>query len=404
MRSSDRTRSAAALRPIDTVGQQLGNDLNQPTAEHPRPKVDITNRFPQGLFPPPTPFTGVLWYMDPHFENPYSQQWNLGLQHQLDEPTATTANDVGSASSLLNIGGYCNTAVEPEPGPIKPRTPFPHARQSFFDRNWGKSNYHAFQFLLDKTAASGLAYQSLLHLVPLDGPRLVRLVRGRRFRHAESVQPPGRLLAIGLRRPPRAQRELGVAAAVRFRPKVGSGQPYTLSIPGDITNTGNTGNYARPNTNILGAVAVSNPTPARSIDTSMVGWPDFVPGTSVRQYGNSGRHNVRTDGVSNFDLSLFRQFPFMESKFVEFRLQVFNAFNTPTFGTPERLFSQPNFGIVSSTALPERNIQDETEGSLLSRRGIGRSVSGLLGSACCLGAYCESRTGSNEVLEPGERP
>lgn len=77
----------------------------------------------------------------------------------------------------------------------------------------------------------------------------------------------------------------------------------------------------------------------------------------MRQYGDSGRHNVRTDGVSNFDLSVFRQFRFMESKLVEFRLEMFNAFNTPTFGTPGRLFSRPNFGVVSSTALPERNIQ-----------------------------------------------
>ena len=141
------------------VGQQLGNNLNQPTAKAPLPTIDITNPFPQGLFPPPTPFTGVLWYMDPHFENPYSQQWNFGLQHQLDASTVITANYVGSASSRLNVGGYYNTALEPGPGPIKPHTLHPHAQQSFFDRSWGKSNYHAFQFLLDKRLSGGLAYK-----------------------------------------------------------------------------------------------------------------------------------------------------------------------------------------------------------------------------------------------------
>lgn len=97
--------------------------------------------------------------MDPHFENPHSQQWNFGLQHQLDESTVVTANYVGSASSRLNVGGYYNTAIEPGPGPIKPRTSHPHAQQSFFDRSWGKRNYHAFQFLLDRTLSSGLAYK-----------------------------------------------------------------------------------------------------------------------------------------------------------------------------------------------------------------------------------------------------
>ena len=359
------------------VGQQLGNNLNQPTAENPRPTIDISNPFPQGLFPPPTPFTGVLWYMDPHFENPYSQQWNFGLQHQLDESTVITANYVGSASSRLNVGGYYNTAVEPGAGAIKPRTPFPHAQQSFFDRSWGKSNYHAFQFLLDKTLASGLAYKvsytwsrSMDHGssgwygvegFAVQNPYDLRAdysPSGFDIPHVLNVSWVWQLPFGSGRRWDSGSNALNAIIGgwqfngiALFR----SGQPYTLSIPGDITNTGNTGNYARPN--ILGAVELSNPTPARWIDTSNVGWPDFVPGTSVRQYGDSGRHNVRTDGVSNFDLSVFRQFRFMESKLVEFRLEMFNAFNTPTFGTPGRLFSRPNFGVVSGTALPERNIQ-----------------------------------------------
>lgn len=359
------------------VGQQLGNNLNQPNETSPLPTISITNPFPQGLFPPPTPFTGVLWYMDPHFENPYSQQWNFGLQHQVDQSTVITANYVGSASSRLNVGGYYNTALEPGPGPIKPRTPHPHAQQSFFDRSWGKSNYHAFQFLLDKRLAAGLAYK-------------VAYTWSRSMDHGSSgwygvegfaVQNPYNLradyspsgfdiphvltvnwiwqLPFGANR----RWDLGSKAVnaivggwqfngiALFR----SGQPYTMCINGDITNTGNTGCYARPVVN--GEVELSNPTTDRWINTGALDWPDFVPGTSIRQFGNSGRHNVRTDGVSNFDLSLFKQFRFSERRYVEFRLELFNAFNTPTFGTPSRVFNSSNFGAVTGTALRERNIQ-----------------------------------------------
>ena len=70
-----------------------------------------------------------------------------------------TANWVGSHSSRLNIGGYYNTALTPGPGPISPRTPFPHAQQSFFDRSWGRSNYNSFQFLLERKFSKDLAYQ-----------------------------------------------------------------------------------------------------------------------------------------------------------------------------------------------------------------------------------------------------
>lgn len=359
------------------VGQQLGNNLNQPTQENPTPTIDITNPFPQGLFPPPTPFTGVLWYMDPFFENPYSQQWNFGLQHQLDEATVITANYVGSASSRLNVGGYYNTAVEPGPGPIKPRTPHPHAQQSFFDRSWGKSNYHAFQFLLDKRLSAGLAYKvsytwsrsmdhgssgwygvegfavqnpynlradyspsgfDIPHVLTLSWIWQIPFGSGRKFDTGSNVLNN----IIG------GWQFNGISL---FR----SGQPYTMCINGDITNTGNTGCYARPI--VTGDVEISNPTPSRWINTGNLDWPDFVPGTNVRQFGNSGRHNVRTDGVSNFDLSLFKRFSFQESKYVELRVEFFNAFNTPTFGTPQRVFNSATFGFVTSTALRERNVQ-----------------------------------------------
>ena len=61
--------------------------------------------------------------------------------------------------------------------------------------------------------------------------------------------------------------------------------------------------------------------------------------------------------MSNFDLSLFKQFRISETKSVEFRLELFNAFNTPTFGTPQRVFNSATFGAVTGTALRERNIQ-----------------------------------------------
>ena len=85
------------------------------------------------------------------------------------------------------------------------------------------------------------------------------------------------------------------------------------------------------------------------------------PGSTVLGYGNVGRHPpyARTDGVANFDLSIFRQFPFGEGRFLEFRFEFFNAFNSPVYGTPSANFSSTNFGQVTSTlgTIPERQIQ-----------------------------------------------
>ena len=65
------------------------------------------------------------------------------------------------------------------------------------------------------------------------------------------------------------------------------------------------------------------------------------------------------DGVANFDLSIFRQFPFGEGKMVEFRVEFFNAFNSPAYNLPNANLSSTAFGLVTSTlaTIPERQIQ-----------------------------------------------
>ena len=141
------------------VAQQLGNNINNRLAEEgPLPNRTGQNPFPEGLFPAPTPFNQVLWYMDPNHKNAYSMQWNMGVQHQLNSTTVVTANYVGSGSRRLMLGGYYNTALTPGPGNPRDRSPYPYILPTFYDRSWGRSNYHSFQFLLDKKYSNGLAY------------------------------------------------------------------------------------------------------------------------------------------------------------------------------------------------------------------------------------------------------
>jgi len=72
------------------IGQQLANNLNKPTAASPLPTVKGQDPFAptgapptgercycnaeSGLFPAPTPFNQVQWFMDPYAKNPYSMQ------------------------------------------------------------------------------------------------------------------------------------------------------------------------------------------------------------------------------------------------------------------------------------------------------------------------------------------
>ena len=79
-----------------------------------------------------------------------------------------------------------------------------------------------------------------------------------------------------------------------------SGRPYHINVSGDIANTRNRNGYMRADQ--VGDPHLGNPTPARWFNTDAFAAP--APFT----FGNSGRHALRSDGVTNFDLSLFRDF------------------------------------------------------------------------------------------------
>ena len=64
-------------------------------------------------------------------------------------------------------------------------------------------------------------------------------------------------------------------------------------------------------------------------------------------FGNAGRGIVRADGRINFDFSLVKNFNFSESAFVQFRGEVFNAFNHPDFDLPGRALGGPGFGVIN---------------------------------------------------------
>ncbi len=354
------------------VAQQLGNNLNnQLSTEGPLPNRTGTNPFPEGLFPAPTPFNQVLWYMDPNHKNPYSMQWNLGVQHQLNSSTVVTANYVGSGSRRLFIGGYYNTAVTPGPGDPRARSPFPYILPTFYDRSWGRSNYHGFQFLLDKKFSKGLAYMVSYtwskaidiassgwygveghsaqdpyninadrSVAGFDLPHVltVNWVYQLPFGPGQSWNPSNKVLShiIG---------NWQVNGIVLFH----SGVPFNLSVPGDRANTANNG-YLRPNY-VGGETTLSNPTPAKWFNTSAFAIPPAF------SYGSAGRHILRRDGMENLDFSIFRQFPILESRRLEFRAEMFNALNNPVFGTPNGNITSADFGRVTGVAKQPRQIQ-----------------------------------------------
>ncbi|MBI3280764.1 MAG: TonB-dependent receptor [Acidobacteria bacterium] len=67
--------------------------------------------------------------------------------------------------------------------------------------------------------------------------------------------------------------------------------------------------------------------------------------------------DLRSDGVRNFDLSLFKDFVPKEYLRVQFRAEFLNAFNTPRFGGPNTSVTSRDMGVINSQANTPRQIQ-----------------------------------------------
>jgi flavin-binding protein dodecin len=120
-----------------------------------------------------------------------------------------------------------------------------------------------------------------------------------------------------------------------------SGTPFNVTSPGASLN-------APGNTQLADRVGEPRRTGKIQKDaTGAATLPFYDPSawravTEVR-FGNETRNSVRGPGFTNFDFSLFRNFTLVGTHEVEFRLEVFNLFNSPRWFNPIGDVSNPRF-------------------------------------------------------------
>jgi hypothetical protein len=85
---------------------------------------------------------------------------------------------------------------------------------------------------------------------------------------------------------------------------------------------------------------------------------DQVPGNAPRYFSG-----LRTDGIHNMDLNVYKSFVPKEGMRIEVRAETFNAFNHPRFAQPNSSVGDPLFGTITSDSVngtvlePPRNFQ-----------------------------------------------
>jgi hypothetical protein len=358
------------------IGQEIASSLtNVPTTSQLTPNVTSQNPFALGgggLFPGPTPFTNNQWFFDPHIKNPYSEQWNFGVQRQLSGSLALRVDYVGSASHRTNVGGLYNTALTPGPGDIQSRAPYPYEIPTFYDRSTGSGNYNALQVQLDKRYTSGFSYQIAYTWAKsltvddgwfgIEGQVPQNPYDPEASRGPSATNIPNLFVANGLYAIPvgRGQR---FSTGNRFGDYIlgnwqinniftwRNGQNFTVVDSVDVANTGNGNNYERAN--VVGNIHRNPHTQAEWFNTAAYQAPASFT------YGNGGTNTQQDQRFINLDTSIIRSFPIWREKQFQFRAEAFNLFNHPVFGQPNNDVSNTkNFGqIGTSQANTNRQLQ-----------------------------------------------
>ena len=138
---------------------------------------------------------------------------------------------------------------------------------------------------------------------------------------------------------------------------------FQSGLPLHFTVSPNTsysfGSTLRPNVNPSCNKGVSGSTPEENLNEWFNTSCFSQPGSFT--FGSEGRNdpNLRANGITNFDMSVYKNFPFGHEggRSVQFRTEFFNLFNTPQFGFPGQVLGTAQFGVVSTQANNPRLVQ-----------------------------------------------
>jgi hypothetical protein len=359
------------------TGQQQAVNLNVPRTSSATPTVTSQDPFASAgnsFFPAPTPFTQVGFMYDPDLKNPYSEQWNFGVQQLLSSSTTLTVNYVGSASHRLDVGGMYNTALTPGPGDPQSRALYPYIAPTYYDRSVGNGTYNGLQLSLERRYTSGFSYGvaytwSKSIDVGGDGyygveggapqdpyhPALYdRSVSGLDLRHILTVNT---LYEIPVGKGKKFSTGSGAVDYILGNWQINnlfqthSGVAFTPGISSDIANIGQ-GFLTTEHLNKVGSTGISHRSAAEWFNTANYAAP------ALYTFGTAGRNSILGPSFWNLDMSLFRQFPVGEGRRFEFRAEAFNLFNHVDLGQPNSdLNSGSSFGTINGTASTARQLQ-----------------------------------------------
>ena len=311
---------------------------------------------------------------------PYEQQMSFTIQHSLANRLIFETGYVGKMGTHL---------VSRE------RITLPASRPSFVPANvvlhdaHSTSNYHSWQSRLEKRYSAGLAFSAAYTWSrAFDYSSEDRDTGGGFNKYGPSdFDVPQRFvgsvvwdLPFGSNRkylsdPDGATGAILGGWQLSIISQYQSGAPFHPFWAGGNTNNARVPVAALPDR--IGSGAVSNPTPEMWFDSSafIAHQKPANPNASnlyLPSEGDVGRNILRSDGMANWDIGIMKNFHFGERYRVQFRAELFNAFNHVQFSVPG--VNRASFGRSAANRSPRIRGNPTVDGRVLATNSIPRQV------------------------------
>ena len=322
--------------------------------------LSAVNAAPPPLNPNP-PFSGTVYAFDRNFKLPYATQYNLSIEQALGSDNSITASYVGSTGRRL-------TRFERL---IDPNTNFSRVDAI---RNRAESDYNALQVQFQRRLSEG--FQALVSYTFAKSLDTVS--------DESTINAPTNLLDVNLDRGPSNfdVRHSFTAAFTYNIPAPFESGPLRKVFGGFSFDGIVRARTATPVNIVTGTdplnlgLSVVRPDVVPNVpfyldDRSVAGGRRFNPaafaapptganGEFVRQ-GTLGRNALRGFSARQLDIALRREFGLTERVKLQFRAELFNAFNTPNFADPDEVLfdfdpSTPNSNFGRSTQMLGRSL------------------------------------------------
>jgi hypothetical protein len=350
-------------------------------------------RFDGTAFPATEPFNAKNYtFIDPFIQTPYTQQWSFNIQYEPWVGNMIDVRYVGTRGVGLFAKVNLAQPVDPRVTPVNgfndirtstgalinpdffvPSEYLGLGRASGFRlmSNWASSTYHGLQvtyrrrFQRNLLVNAAYTWSKSIDSISSNGGVMEHDARNiANNRGLADFDRTHRFTAAYIYQLPavRSHRLVNAIAggwSVNGMATLQSGSPF--SVIGAATSNAYWAQVSRVRVDFA-----PGKTPVDAVKTGDIQGrleQFFNPTVFVNsedRWGNSGRNIIRGPSQTQFDFALAKVVSFTETSNAEFRWEIFNAFNTPTFSNPNSTLPAAGYGSVgaiSSTIGGPRTMQ-----------------------------------------------